>query len=122
MNERHRAFYTRHDTRHTHQLSRRSEITRQALAVTSTPLETLVGITPALSWLEDDAGDRVGVKCMWCNISITGTEAQQKHNSEEHLTGAMHRSRSGYGGRSLIDYFGGRSHRGPAPAPQSVAR
>jgi hypothetical protein len=87
--------------------------------LTSTPLERLVGMTPALEWLEDDAGARVGVSCAWCKQTFGGTDAQLKHNTEVHLRSAHHRERSSYGGRTILDFFGGSTRRGPAPPPHA---
>ena len=82
----------------------------------ATELEHLIGCTPAVEWLVDDEGARLGWRCKWCNRAVTGTEKEQVKKLRDHLGSNDHRMRRSYGGRTMLTFFGAQQE-GPAPAP-----
>lgn len=93
----------------------------QSQPMVPTELETLVGANPALAWLKNAEGDRIGVCCNFCRRKkLEGSsEADLLRKVQEHITKSNeHLERSAHGGATLLSFFGARS-RGPAPAPHT---
>ena len=91
----------------------------EAQPIVATELEALVAANPALVWLENAAGERVGVCCNYCRRKrLEGTsDADVLRMVQEHITkNKEHLERSAHGGRDLLSFFGPFT-KGPAPAP-----
>ena len=88
-----------------------------------TELELLVGLSPALAWVEDEAGQRIGVRCSWCRLmppfKRSVDDSRLLHDIQTHLTTTgknSHRESASYAGRTIAAMFGG-NVKGPTPPP-----